>query len=212
MSEPAHAPAPAGKGSAPKHENVFTHKLGPLPMWVWVSIAAAILVAWRLYSSKKAAAANGTSTGAQTSGSSTGGTAGLSNSEDVPQFVNQSYTDVTAPSSTTYVHPAMHQGHGHYQHPPGQDHDHGHAPPHQHGAPPKQGHWPQHGGQGQRQGGGGGQGGDQHDQSGQGNGGRNAQYGQWSGQWSHQQGGWNGGGQNNRSGRGGGGGQHHGWS
>jgi hypothetical protein len=83
VTAPAPETAPAGRG-----ENVFTHKIGPLPMWAWVGIAAAVLVGWRLYSSKKAAAS--------TSGTST--TAADSTAANtVPQFVNQTYVSTSAP-------------------------------------------------------------------------------------------------------------------
>src|SRR5215472_18039284 len=73
MSEPAPERARGGG-------NVFTHKLGPLPMLIWV-----VIVAWSLYrsrTSKQAADTTGTGTPAS----------------DVPQFVNQTYTTVQAPS------------------------------------------------------------------------------------------------------------------
>jgi hypothetical protein len=81
-------------GTAPatsKKENVFTHKIGPLPMWGWLAIVGGALVAWRVYASKNAATAaaqQGTTTNPSTP------------SDQVPQFVNQTYTTVTAPSAT----------------------------------------------------------------------------------------------------------------
>lgn len=76
------APARARGGGG----NMFTQKIGPLPMWAWVGIAAAILVVWRLYSNKQSAAAQ-----QQTTPSTP--------ADQVPQFVNQTYTTVTAPGS-----------------------------------------------------------------------------------------------------------------
>ena len=32
--------------------NIFTNRIGPLPMWVWVAIVAAGLIAWRVFSGK----------------------------------------------------------------------------------------------------------------------------------------------------------------
>ena len=78
---------PAAAGT-PRRENVFTHKLGPLPTWAWIAIAAAILVAWRVYSGKKAAAAQQQSAASQSTPS-----------DQVPQFVNQTYVSTTAPSA-----------------------------------------------------------------------------------------------------------------
>ncbi len=53
-------------------------------MWAWLAIVAVALIGWRIYSSRKAA-----STPASTD-------SGVPAS-DVPQFVNQTYTTVTAP-------------------------------------------------------------------------------------------------------------------
>ncbi|HXZ71596.1 MAG TPA: hypothetical protein VEH31_12115 [Streptosporangiaceae bacterium] len=88
MSAPATEPAPAAPA---RRENVFTHKLGPLPMWAWVAIIGGAFVAWRWYSSSKnaqqAAAQQGTP--AQDTGTPS----------QVPQFVNQTYVSTTAPST-----------------------------------------------------------------------------------------------------------------
>lgn len=75
-------PSRAGGGGG----NVFTNKIGPLPMWAWVGIAAGILVVWRFYSAKNSASSTA-STAAQSTAANT-----------VPQFVNQTYTTLTAPS------------------------------------------------------------------------------------------------------------------
>lgn len=92
---------PGAAPAAPKKTNVFTNKIGPLPMWGWLGIVAAGLVAWRLYSSKNAAA----------SAASTQGQAGTTTNpstpaDQVPQFVNQTYTTVTAPSAPSTAAPA----------------------------------------------------------------------------------------------------------
>ncbi len=79
---PEAAPAPA-----PRRENVFTRKIGPLPMWGWVAIAGGLLVAWRLYSNKQAAAQQATQ---PTTTPSTP-------ADQVPQFVNQTYVSTSAP-------------------------------------------------------------------------------------------------------------------
>jgi hypothetical protein len=86
MSEqPGAAPArPAGR------ENVFTHKIGPLPMWGWLAIVGGALVAWRLYSSKNASA-SAAQQGATTNPSTP--------ADQVPQFVNQTYVNTTAPAA-----------------------------------------------------------------------------------------------------------------
>ena len=79
--------APAGR-----KENVFTHKLGPLPTWAWIAIAGGGLVAWRWYSSSKNAQTAAAQQGAQTAPDSTA-------ANTVPQFVNQTYVSTTAPSA-----------------------------------------------------------------------------------------------------------------
>ncbi len=80
---PEAAPAPA----APRRENIFTHHIGPLPMWGWLAIAGGLLVAWRLYSNKQAAA--------QTAAAAT--TTPSTPADQVPQFVNQTYVSTSAP-------------------------------------------------------------------------------------------------------------------
>ena len=80
MSEPAPERAARGKG------NVFTHRIGPLPMWVWVVVIGGVIVAWSLYKSRTSAS---TSSSTDTTGTS---------AADVPQFVNQTYTTVQAPA------------------------------------------------------------------------------------------------------------------
>jgi hypothetical protein len=91
VSEQPNVESPRSSG---RRENVFTHKIGPLPMWAWVGIVGGILVVWRIYASKNAAAA-----AAQTSAS--GSTAaGSTAANTVPQFVNQTYVSTTAPSAS----------------------------------------------------------------------------------------------------------------
>jgi hypothetical protein len=76
---------------APRQRKGFigtlTAKIGPLPMWVWVVLVTVILLAWRWYASKQA---------------NTSGTTGTDTTaaDQVPQFVNQTYTTVTPPAAT----------------------------------------------------------------------------------------------------------------
>lgn len=86
MSEQApERPAPS-RGSGGKL-GLFKERIGPLPMWVWVAIIAAVLIAWRLYADKKnASAASTTATGDGSVGA-----------DQVPEFINQTYTTVTPP-------------------------------------------------------------------------------------------------------------------
>lgn len=87
MSEQAPEAPPGGGGG-----NVFKRKIGPLPMWAWLAIGAAIIglyVIWRKNQASQAAA------------SSTAGTS--TPASDVPQFINQTYTTVTPPAAPAPV-------------------------------------------------------------------------------------------------------------
>ena len=89
MSTP---PGAAPAASRPRRGgNVFTQKIGPLPMWVWLVMAAGLLLGWAFLDAKKKQSAAATSTAAQTA-TETG-------AAQVPQFVNQTYTTVQAPSA-----------------------------------------------------------------------------------------------------------------
>lgn len=79
MSE--QAPEAPVKG---KKENVFTRKIGPMPMWAWVAIIGAAIIGFAYYKNKNSAASSST-TGAMTDAS------------QVPQFVNQTYTQPGPP-------------------------------------------------------------------------------------------------------------------
>jgi LysM domain len=74
----------APERAAPRKENVFTRKIGPLSMWVWLVIIGGGILAYSLYKSK---------TAGSTSSTSAAGT----DASQVPQFVNQTYTTVTPP-------------------------------------------------------------------------------------------------------------------
>jgi len=96
VSESAGA-APAPPSSRGGRENVFTHKLGPLPMWGWLAIVGGLLVAWRLYSNKTNASAAASQQGQTATGTSSGDTS----ANLVPQFVNQTYVATSAPLAST---------------------------------------------------------------------------------------------------------------
>jgi len=77
------AAAPAqGKGKG----NLFTRKLGPLPMWAWLAIGVAVILGFAYYKSKTSAASSQDQTATGTDAS------------QVPQFVNQTFTTVTPPT------------------------------------------------------------------------------------------------------------------
>ena len=88
MSEqPVGGGPPAARAGSAGGGNVFTQKLGPLPMWAWVAIAAGILIVWRVYAGKQSQAA-------QQSTAATG-----TGADQVPYFINQVYTGTTPPSA-----------------------------------------------------------------------------------------------------------------
>jgi hypothetical protein len=78
-------PVGAATSARAPRENIFTHKFGPLPMWVWLVISAGILLGWSYFRNK--------SSGQQTQQANT------TDASQVPQFVNQTYTTVNPPSA-----------------------------------------------------------------------------------------------------------------
>lgn len=83
-SPPASAPAGGGR------DNVFTHKIGPLPMWGWVAIIGGGFLVYRWYSGSQAASSGGTTSASTDTSANT-----------VPQFVNQTYVNTSAPLAGT---------------------------------------------------------------------------------------------------------------
>jgi hypothetical protein len=77
--------------SRPK-SNVFTNKIGPLPMWSWMAI---LLVAVLLYSFYKKSSSSANNPAAQAAGQAAGGV----DSSLVPQFVNQVYDNDQPPAA-----------------------------------------------------------------------------------------------------------------
>jgi len=74
----AAAPSRGGGGG-----NVFTRKLGPLPMWVWLLIGVGLIGGYYLISRR--------------GGSGTAAAGGTTSAAQVPQFVNQTYTTIQPP-------------------------------------------------------------------------------------------------------------------
>lgn len=70
-----------------KKENVLTRKIGPLPTWAWVAILSALIIGYAYIKNRNSSA-----------GASTASPTGTDSSQ-VPQFVNQTYTTVTPPSA-----------------------------------------------------------------------------------------------------------------
>lgn len=78
--------------------NVFTRKIGPLPMWGWMAIALLVAVFYYLYQKN-----NSSSGSASTTGTSTAG--GTTNSSLIPQFVNQTYVNSAPPAAPSPASP-----------------------------------------------------------------------------------------------------------
>lgn len=87
MSESA--PESGGGGG-----NVFTRKIGPLPMWAWMGIALLVAVFYYLYKKNQSG-----SSGSGAQSASTVNTPGGVDASLVPQFVNQTYVQNTPPSA-----------------------------------------------------------------------------------------------------------------
>lgn len=83
--------------------NVFTRKLGPLPVWAWMGIALAVALGYYFWQQNQS---NSSSSGSSTSTSADVNTPGGVDSSLVPQFVNQTYTNVTPPSSPSVSIPS----------------------------------------------------------------------------------------------------------
>ena len=82
MSQPATEAPAAPAAPAGKRENVLTRKIGPLPTWAWIAILSAIVIGYAYWRNKQSAASS-TPTGTDAS--------------QVPQFVNQVYTNPVPP-------------------------------------------------------------------------------------------------------------------
>jgi LysM repeat protein len=78
---------------------VFSSKLGPLPLWAWLAIITIIALVYYVYSQKKNSNSNSStsnSTGSDEESSSL-----------IPQFVNQTYTQVLPPSPPNPSNPSQ---------------------------------------------------------------------------------------------------------
>ena len=81
-----------------RHDNVFTRKIGPLPMWGWLSIGVGLVLIYVIYEYRKKNQAAASTSSSTSTGTETGQTTGAG---QVPQFVNQTNTYVAAPSAST---------------------------------------------------------------------------------------------------------------
>jgi hypothetical protein len=73
--------------------NVFTQKMGALPMWAWMAIILGVVVLYSFY--KKQSSANQDTPAAQAAGNAPGGV----DASLVPQFINQTYENITPPAA-----------------------------------------------------------------------------------------------------------------
>lgn len=77
----------------PQSGNVFTRKVGPLPMWAWMGIALALAIVYYLYKKHESGSSSSTSSAQNSSMNTPGGV----DASLVPQFVNQVYNQETPP-------------------------------------------------------------------------------------------------------------------
>jgi LysM repeat protein len=74
--------------------NVFTRKIGPLPMWAWMGILLGVAGVYYMIKSKKSSSSSSTD-----QSTATNNTPGGVDSSLVPQFVNQTYVNPTPPAA-----------------------------------------------------------------------------------------------------------------
>lgn len=79
----------------PQSGNVFTRKIGPLPMWAWMGIALALAIVYYLYKKHESGSSSSTSSSQNSSMNTPGGV----DASLVPQFVNQVYNQETPPTA-----------------------------------------------------------------------------------------------------------------
>jgi LysM repeat protein len=77
--------------------NVFTRKLGPLPMWAWMGIALALAIVYYLYKKHTSSSTSSTSSAQNSSAAGGANSPGGVDASLVPQFVNQVYNQETPP-------------------------------------------------------------------------------------------------------------------
>lgn len=75
--------------------NFFTRKMGILPVWAWAAIVLGLVFAYSEYKKNKA----GATTSTTTQSAATNNTPGGVDSSLVPQFINQTYENVTPPAA-----------------------------------------------------------------------------------------------------------------
>lgn len=92
-------------GGSESGGNVFTRKIGPLPLWAWMGIGLAIALGYYFWQQNQASnSSSSTSSTPQTA--STVNTPGGVDSSLVPQFINQTYTSVSPPASPSVSVPS----------------------------------------------------------------------------------------------------------
>ena len=99
MSETAPESAPSARASG---GNVFTRKLGALPLWAWMGIGLAVALGYYYWKQSTGSAAGAKNAQASQSAQSAGGV----DSNLVPQFVNQTFVENAPPQPSTPSTPA----------------------------------------------------------------------------------------------------------
>jgi LysM repeat protein len=79
--------------TASQSGNIFLRKIGPMPLWGWMGVILGVVLVYYFWRQNKAKDKNNNNSNA---GSST--EQGSSSANDIPQFVNQTYTTVLPPS------------------------------------------------------------------------------------------------------------------
>jgi hypothetical protein len=82
--------------SRPSSGGVFTRKLGPLPAWAWMAIVLILVLVYSYYKKSKSASST---TGSNAQSASTVDQPGGVDASLVPQFINQTYENVSPPAA-----------------------------------------------------------------------------------------------------------------
>jgi hypothetical protein len=83
--------------------NVFTKKIGPLPMWSWMAIILGLVLVYSFYKKSQGATSSANQSAAEAAGNAAGGV----DSSLVPQFVNQVYDQDTPPAAPNVTVPVQ---------------------------------------------------------------------------------------------------------
>lgn len=85
MSETAPEQPPRSGG------NILTRPIGPLPLWAWLVIGTAVILGYSYWKNRQSASNT----------SNSGASSGTTDTANIPQFVNQVYTNPSPPATTS---------------------------------------------------------------------------------------------------------------